>query len=69
MSSGVRSLLILTLVMLEVTPLPESSINPTTLEYLNLPPKSLMSDDFEYAVKALVTDVINSVASLTELVL
>ena len=37
--------------MLDVTPLAESSINPTTLEYLNLPPKSLMSDDFEYAVK------------------
>ena len=55
--------------MLEVTPLAESSINPTTLEYLNLPPKSLMSDDLEYEVKALVTDVINSVVSETALLL
>ena len=52
MISGMISLLIFTLVMLEVTPLAESSINPTTLEYLNLPPKSLMSDELEYVVKS-----------------
>ena len=63
------SLLILTLVMLEVTPLAEASINPRTLLYLNLPPKSLMSDDLEYCVSAVVTDVSNSVVSETEFVL
>ena len=55
--------------MLDVTPLAEASTNPRTLLYLNLPPKSLMSDDLEYVVSAFVTDVINSVVSETELVL
>ena len=46
--------------MLDVMPLEESSINPITLLYLNLPPNELMSDDCEYVVNVLVTDVINS---------
>ena len=55
--------------MLDVTPLAESSINPTILLYLNLPPKALMSDEFEYVVKARVTLLSNSVASDVALVL
>ena len=49
--------------MLEVTPLAESSINPTILLYLNLPPKALISDELEYVVNVLVTELSNSVAS------
>ena len=55
--------------MFDVTPLAESSIKLTILEYLNLPPKALMSDDCEYDDKALVTDVTSSAESEIALLL
>jgi hypothetical protein len=54
-----RSLLIFTLVILEVIEVSVLSIICRTLLYLNLPPNVLRSIEFEYSVNDLIIFVLN----------